>query len=302
MGWFGPKLEPGERVAAVSPPMWPVIPIGLYLIGMVLTSALMVVEAGLLDLLSFRVALGLMSLLGLVLIVFVILAARWRVAVTDRRVSVRNGFLRRDLEEMPRDIVDSVTHRDFTLEIGGGGHRIATRLHPLFADRIVALLDAGGGARRRYAGPFARVLDPGERVLFRGGGKALLAMWAFNSMLLLSLAGMSLAVAWSVLAVASALQVGTFFFAMWALLSSALAVSDKRWLVTDRRVLTVTGLLYRRVEELPLTPDTEAALDEAALTVRTGDRILTMSLENAPEKSGMAKQIHEAIVQAKGAA
>ena len=302
MARLNAMLEPGERVAAVGPPMWPVVPIGLYLIATVLTSALMVAEAGALDDPAFRAALGLMAFLCLALIVFLILMARWRVAVTDRRVLVRNGFLRRDLEEMPRNIVDSVTHRDFTLEFGGGGRRISTKLHPLLAERIIALFDACGEARGRYARPFARLRVPGERVLFRSGGRVLLAIQALTSVLILSAVGMVLAVVGSSFAMASALQVGAFFFAMLALSWSAVAFSEKRWLVTDRRVLTVAGLLLRRVEDLPLTPDTEAALDDAALTVRNGDRILVLPLTNDPDKRIAAQNILEAIEAAKGAA
>lgn len=292
-------LEPGETVVAVSPPLWPIFPIGLYLFGMILTSALIVSDVHGLDLVSIRIALGLLTTLGLGLTVFLGLMMRWRIAVTDRRVLIREGFLRRKLTEIPLDIVDSITHHDFTVEIRGGGHTIAIKLHPLLADRILALLDTGSGARGRYVGPFGRIPEPGERVLFKNGGKMLLAMCVAMLLPAFLVVVLLLALANSALAVINALQIGAAFFALWGFSTSGLVIAEKRWVVTDRRILSVTGLLYRRIEDLPLNSDTEATLDETALTVRSGDRVLTLSLENAPEKRGVAVKIHEAVARAK---
>lgn len=289
-------LEPGERVIAVTPSNWLTIPVGILLLGAVLTTALMVADAGELSRAEFRFALGFMAVLGLGLTILVGLMTRWLIAVTDRRVLFRHGFMRRSLEEMPRDLVEFIKLNGAAFEVHGGGRTVSLALHPLLADRVARLLDADYAARGRYCGPFERVIGTDERILVKVGGRLLVAMWIIMPSLLIFPMVVMLRNN-----VFGALLSGAFFFAMFAFTLTMLSYTYKRWIVTDRRVLAVVGLLKRRVEAMPLTSDTETTLDETALTIRSGEQTLTLPLANDPDKRKAARKIVEAIEAAKGA-
>lgn len=289
-------LEPGETVITVTPPFWLTIPMGILLLGTVLATALMVADAGELGRAEFRFVLGFMAVLGLGLTCLVGLVTRWLIAVTDRRVLFRHGFMRRSLEDMPRDLVEFITLNGAALEVHGGGRTIPLALHPLLADRIARLLDADYAARGRYCGPFERVIETDERILVKVGGGLLVAMW----IIMLSLLLFPTLVMFRI-NVFGALLSGAFFFAMFAFSMTMLANADKRWIVTDRRVLAIVGLLKRRVEAVPLNSDTETTLDETALTIRSGEQTLTLPLANDPDKRKAARKILAAIEAAKGA-
>ena len=116
MGWFGPKLEPGETVVLCLPSparvnwLRAVAPAFAPLVGLTVAYLTGVSDFGNRE---YRIMTGLFIGVGILLLAISAIPAinfRWRVVVTDRRMVARTGWLRRERIEMSRNGIDAVTH------------------------------------------------------------------------------------------------------------------------------------------------------------------------------------------------
>lgn len=294
-------LEPGERVIAITPRLWPLAPVALYLVGIITGTILVVADSPAADDLAIRATIAFMAVLAFGLCVLLSLALRWRIAVTDRRVIARQGALRRQIEEMLRDNIEFARQVVGTYEIHGAGRVIAAPLHHVLAGRLTAILSPAQWESARQAGPSEPILDKEERVIRKipNGLYAAISIHAISVAFMLS----ALVLFWFIrpdhsvwfLFVATLLPV--LAMALFGIATHANA--NRRWLITDRRVLAVTGLLYRRIEYVPLNQDTETTLDEAGLTIRNGEQTLTVPTTGKPDQIDIANRLRTAIVAAK---
>ncbi len=152
MGWFGPKLQAGERVLLrVSPlPLW--LPALIAVSGLVASvPAILRLAAGEAVVIeTVRAAVGLFALAVAVLIYGK--ARNWRLLATDRRLLVRRSQDR--FEEILLAEIDAVTRYLLGdgLFVTGGGRKIIVPCKERKAARIrAAIAAAKGGARMRAA-------------------------------------------------------------------------------------------------------------------------------------------------------
>ena len=109
MSWFTPKLEPGERLAWRSPKVesWPY---WLYVVGAIAAAAAVVFVVILwLGSPEFAVvAVGNAVSTGIMALAIILVHHHWRVALTDRRILVWQGYFRRAPREIPLREIEEI--------------------------------------------------------------------------------------------------------------------------------------------------------------------------------------------------
>jgi hypothetical protein len=147
MGWFGPKLEPGERIVLRYPPVRQqifraiVVP-ALYVPVMVGPPLLFIPGV-------LRAAPAILSVGALTLIGFGILGFKrysWHSAVTNSRVVLRSRNGTTGVESMSIEDIAVIERETIVpkLIMRGGGRELAIRCDPEEADGILAALDRPG--------------------------------------------------------------------------------------------------------------------------------------------------------------
>ena len=119
MGWFGPKLEPGERILVRHPDHSG----GGFWAGVLAV----IVAVELVALVAMDKAFGLgrtetMILLMVPIFLLSAVATRWRLIVTDRRLLCRRGLFAVRVETIRLDEID-----DIRIEAGAFAERIVIR-------------------------------------------------------------------------------------------------------------------------------------------------------------------------------
>ena len=171
MGWFGPKLEPGERILLRDP--------ALREPGGVVLTAVSVMALVTLHFLSGRlqedpaalltgVGLFLGGVLGLTAAAALIarlVGDCW--AITDRRVVTRQGALRRAVGEIRRERIDKTTLDSDDLLVHGDGRMLRLDLKGIRDDALQAALGETAPPAGRKADALDRILGQGEKLIFR---------------------------------------------------------------------------------------------------------------------------------------
>jgi uncharacterized membrane protein YdbT with pleckstrin-like domain len=106
MGYVDSILEPGEQVRYRTTVSWTVYVPGLVVGAVALASAYLAYKSSVSALFLLAAALALIALVGLARGLFV--RATTEIAVTDRRIVFKRGFLRRHTVEMNMAKVESV--------------------------------------------------------------------------------------------------------------------------------------------------------------------------------------------------
>ena len=171
MSWFGPKLEPGERVLLRDPvlrDLWGAILLATNVMAFMT-----------LFLLSDRVQedppsalsgiwLFLGASFGLTVGVMILLRAvqdRW--AITDRRVLAWRGVPRREVEELRRDEIDRSNLNGDDLMVRGGGRALRLNLKRVRDDAIKAALGDLAPPAGLKAEALKRIIGEGETLAWR---------------------------------------------------------------------------------------------------------------------------------------
>lgn len=282
MAALGKILEPGERVLARTPPRWAVWTIVLTILTMpAMTSALFwfsdeerLREAA--WFIYFFAGLAAFNLLTLVPVL------RWRIVATDRRILVRHGLLRRELEQIDRDSIEHVRQDGFSIRIEGGGRVIETACHPLTAGRLLAVIDPARAAQAEHSGAPGGLPGPDEPVLLRPKSQLpvmlIAAFLAMAPLATVQYVFKDTAVTGEPLAWVSILGLPGFFLLASVVLITAVARSQKQWLITGRRIVTIQGVFRRRIEEMRLDWITGSDFDGVTLTIRDENHALDVPL------------------------
>ena len=170
MGWFTPKLEPGERVVlrntALRDPML-----------FVTTSA---AGAGLLllffgrhpdvpDMGALRVLLFVVGSLVLywAAVIFISHTAMAGWIITDRRVLSWRGLLNKQVEQLRRDEIDRSNLNGDDLMVRGGGRSLRLNLKRVRDNAVQAALGAAAPPAGLKAEALNRILGRGETIVWR---------------------------------------------------------------------------------------------------------------------------------------
>lgn len=201
MGWFGPKLEPGEReltrsrlpVAAVWPP-------ALMLFGMILAATGFMAHSApaepvdQLELLLGELA-ALLALWGAIILMFRKLVDGW--VITDRRVIRLRGALRRVSDVMELDHIEKADFERERLVLHGGGGEISLSLGPVSLARLQESLGRWGPPDGTAVQPLDRMLEQGEVELARNPSKSIrivvLFIFLFGGLAVAAMAGLAIA-------------------------------------------------------------------------------------------------------------
>jgi hypothetical protein len=175
--------------------------------------------------------------------------------VTDRRVLVRRGLFDRRRTEFRFAEIEHAAVRNERLKLSGGGRRLELRLrrHQLNAGLLSRILPRWFPEAGRPMARLGRILEPGERVVFRYPP-------AWTGRVLPVIAGAAILVlAWDLWGnLAGGEGSGLVFsltgiYLMLAVLAAPPAGRQGWWIVvTDRRLLRRIDWDWTRYEEIPL--------------------------------------------------
>jgi hypothetical protein len=288
-------LEPGERVLARTPPRWVV---WLTVVVVVATPAAMSFwvahiddDERLQDVLWMFYFLGGLAMVGLLVLVPIL---RWRIMATDRRILVRHGLLRRELEEVDRDDVRAVRHDGHALMIEGDGRQIETLCHPLTAGRMLAVIEPSRAPQAPSSGATGGVPAADEAVLLRAKSPWTATLLPFV-LTAIPVGAIPYLMAENIstlepVALAEILGFPALMIVAAGVLIIAVLRSQKQWMITGRRIVTVEGVFRRRVQDIRRDWIEETAFDGATLTVRGGGHSLDIPLGEAS-----ADDLHRAL-------
>jgi hypothetical protein len=298
-------LEPGETVLARNrPDYWLFAVQGLMLTALTGLFVSLGIERLFADPLSlFPLAAGFlfMILFYAIQILPQFLYRREPWTVTDRRVIARRGLWRPEYRQIRLAAIDGAEWNGGQLILQAGGERLTIQGAAIPAELLARLLprwfpDAGQPMAR-----LRRILQPGEKVLFRDG--AVFPSWAMLFFFLLAAAIVlpgfiedlaagewGKALIWLVFPV--------IMLSTW----TANPLRDKGWrtAVTNRRLLVRMERDDSRYEEFPLADleDEHPGSPTEILTLRHGERIFSIH----PGSAKKGKRILDAIKNAKGEA
>ena len=261
MGWFTPKLEPGETVVLRHPPVWFVVLVVFLIAGVAMAPTITDMLNGRIDS-WFAGSIAPDMVLGAALMFAVLFfLGRWQVAVTDRSVLVRRGILGLSIEVIPRADIKAAYFINSTLLIEGNGHYISAFCLPRFAGPLLRQIDPlYDNLKLRTAG-LRKKLAPGERVLLRVRRSIpAIMVWtavpALPMLVMLLLMNHPEAVnAWLELFSGVMVIVAFLLFLLVVQLSfdiSWFGVFFDHWriAVTDKRILVRRGLMGARHDEM----------------------------------------------------
>ncbi|MDH5558270.1 MAG: hypothetical protein OEZ03_13015 [Alphaproteobacteria bacterium] len=300
-----PALEPGETVLARSrPDYWIFAVQGLMLTALIGLFVSLGIERLFADPLSlFPLAAGFlfMILFYAIQILPHFLYRRERWTVTDRRIIARRGLWRPEYRQIRLAAIDGAEWSSGQLVLRAGEDRLTILGAAIPAELLARLLprwfpDAGQPMAR-----LGRILQPGEKVLFRDG--AVLSSWTMLFFFLLAAAIVlpgfiedlaagewGKALIWLVFP--------AFMLSTWT--TNPLRGKGWQTAVTDRRLLVRMERDDSRYEEFPLAEleDEHPGSPTEILTLRHGERIFPIH----PGSAKKGKHILDAIRNAKGEA
>ena len=117
--WFRPRLDPGERIVLRHPPVWFVLLLILLVVGIASAPIIAVMSHARADSWSTGSILSNLAVGAVVLTALLFFLGRWQVAVTNRRVLVRRGFLGLSFEVIERADIVAADFINSTLLIVG---------------------------------------------------------------------------------------------------------------------------------------------------------------------------------------
>lgn len=275
-------LGPDERELARNPPRW--VGWTAYLVSLALPAALVLMvladDTGRMqDMVPILYILGGATALQLLILPMLF---RWRIMVTDSRMLIRRGLLRRDREEIDRADIESTSHEGFMLRIRTGARTVQVPCHPFFGARILAAIQPETAAPAASPGMSGGPLASGEQVRLRpkpvwvvSAAAAAMAFLpvTFNFRRLFEDEG-----ALDVLDYLLLAGFPTAGALVGAVLAFVMHRSQKSWLVTGRRVMNIQGVFRRRIEDIPLDWIEKTEFDGATLTVIGNGRRLEFTL------------------------
>lgn len=261
MSWFTPKLEPGEQLVLRHPPVWFVATLLVLIAGIAAAPTATALMHGRIDSWGADTLLPDMAIGGVLMFIAVIFLGRWQVAVTDRRVLLRRGFLGLSIEAIDRAEIKAVYFINSTLFIVGKRRDITAFCLPRFAGPLLKQIDPLYDNLKLRTPGLRKKLEPGERVALRlrrsiPASLAWIAMPAVPLLLMLVLTNYPEAInAWLDLFPGLMAIFALVLFLMVFQLSfdiSWFGVFFDHWriVVTDRRVLLRRGLLGGRHDEI----------------------------------------------------
>ena len=194
MGWFTPKLEPGERVVLRSPSIWWrwVMPIAWCLYPAYIWLGINLTGGGPWPddpqdwlVLKFYVGQGVVFG-GLYFILY-----RWRLLVTDRRLIIRTGWLRREVEIIPLDRIDGLRPCELPgdFEVLCGNDVVSVKTGLVNFSQLYKALGLPGEPGRIYETDIRKMLELGERVVARQGKTLGAELWAVTNRRFLHMPG-----------------------------------------------------------------------------------------------------------------
>jgi len=282
MDWFGPKLEPGERIILRHPPIWLFFVVAVFVVAVMAAPTVT-------DLLNRRIGswtegtIWADAVIGAVMLLIVwFFIGRWRVAVTDRRVFLRQGFFGWRIEAMARRDIEAVYFSNGTLVIAGRDRELSTVCIARFTGPLLKQIDPLYDNLKLRTPALRRILLPGERVLLRlRRPTAAIVAWTIAPALPLLVVLLLLAYPDALSALLGQFS-GLMTIVVLLLFMILLQVSfSMSWIglffdhwriaVTDRRVLVRRGLLGLRRDEMARADIETHAHDRAGgMLVLTG--------------------------------
>jgi hypothetical protein len=167
MSWFAPKLEPGERMILRHPPVWLFVVLAVVVVTIAAAPTVT-------DLLNRRIeswtegTIGPDAVIGAVMLLPVwFFVGRWHIAVTDRRVLLRQGFFGWRIEAMDRRDIEAVYFSNGALVVAGQGRELSTFCIALYTGPLLKQIDPLYDNLKLRTPALRRILLPGERVLLR---------------------------------------------------------------------------------------------------------------------------------------
>lgn len=281
------NLKPGERELARTPPRWVAWAAVLVTLALPLSVLLLFYfddDGRMRESWTWLYMIGGATAVQLPLLSFLL---RWRIMVTDRRVLIRHGLLRRELKEITRDSIESARQDGFMIRIDGGGQVNETYCHPFSAGRIMSAIDPDRAARAHPAGMLGGLLEPGEEMLLRSKSPLPMALATFALAILSVASGYygqyTREGGWGDVDFGFLFGMPAAGAVLGAALMFAIERGQKKWMITGRRILTVQGVFRRRVEEIPLDRIDGTAFDGETVTVRGGGDSLDIALGEVRE-------------------
>lgn len=278
MRWFGLKLEPGERVVLRHPPVWLFVVAAVFVVAVAAAPTVT-------DLLNRRIGswtegtIGPDAVIGAVMLLIVwFFIGRWRVAVSDRRVFLRQGFFGWRIEAMARRDIEAAYFSNRDLVIVGRGRELSTFCIARFTGPLLKQIDPLYDNLKLRTPALRKILQPGERVLLRlRRPAAAIVAWTIAPALPLLVVLLLLAYPDALNALLG-LYSGLMAIVVLLLFIILLEVSfSMSWIglffdhwriaVTDRRVLVRRGLLGMRRDEMARAAIENHAHDRAAGTL-----------------------------------
>ncbi len=276
-------LEPGEQVLARTPPRWAgwltVFAVVAPLVAMLVWIALAADDERLQELVSMLYVFGGLTVLELLLLIPIL---RWRIVATDRRILVRHGFLRRELKEIGRDAVRAVRQDGHGLVIEGDGREIETFCHPLTAGLLLDAIDPARAPEAPTAGATGGMPAADEPVLLRAKSQLTRTLISMVPGVIPVVAIPYLMLE-DITTLDSVELAGLFGFPAFLMAVAGAGIfvasrSQKQWLITGRRIVTLQGVFRRRIEDIRRDWIEETDFDGATLTVKGGGRSLDIPL------------------------
>lgn len=278
MGWFGPRLEPGECIIVRHPPIWLFVVLAVFVVAVAAAPTVT-------DLLNRRIeswtegTIGPDAVIGAVMLLIVwFFIGRWRVAVSDRRVLLRQGFFGWRIEAMARRDIEAAYFSNRGLVIVGRGRELSTFCIARFTGPLLKQIDPLYDNLKLRTPALRKILQPGERVLLRlRRPAAAIVAWTIAPALPLLVVLLLLAYPDALNALLG-LYSGLMAIVVLLLFIILLEVSfSMSWIglffdhwriaVTDRRVLVRRGLLGMRRDEMARAAIENHAHDRAAGTL-----------------------------------